>query len=71
MKFFLYALTVLFIGLKLTDHIDWSWWLVLAPIIYMAVMTFIGIVIQSIHYVKMSPLQRNLYDIQRGRKPKD
>jgi hypothetical protein len=25
-------LAVLFIGLKLTDHIDWSWWWVLAPI---------------------------------------
>ncbi|MES2586988.1 MAG: hypothetical protein V4536_08725 [Pseudomonadota bacterium] len=25
-------LTVLFVGLKLTDFIDWSWWLVLAPI---------------------------------------
>lgn len=24
-------LTVLFIGLKLTDYIDWSWWLVLSP----------------------------------------
>jgi hypothetical protein len=24
-------LTVLFIGLKLTGYIDWSWWLVLAP----------------------------------------
>ena len=24
-------LTGLFIGLKLTDHIDWSWWWVLAP----------------------------------------
>lgn len=24
-------LTVLFVGLKLTDHINWSWWLVLAP----------------------------------------
>lgn len=24
-------LTVLFVGLKLTDIIDWSWWLVLAP----------------------------------------
>lgn len=27
-------LTILFIGLKLTDHIDWSWWLVLAPILW-------------------------------------
>jgi ABC-type antimicrobial peptide transport system permease subunit len=24
-------LTILFIGLKLTGHIDWSWWWVLAP----------------------------------------
>ncbi len=24
-------LTVLFIGLKLTHYIDWSWWWVLAP----------------------------------------
>lgn len=25
-------LTILFIGLKLTDFIDWSWWWVLSPI---------------------------------------
>lgn len=25
------ALTILFIGLKLTGYIDWSWWWVLAP----------------------------------------
>ena len=25
-------LGLMFIGLKLTDHIDWSWWWVLAPI---------------------------------------
>ena len=25
-------LTVLFIGLKLTGHVDWSWWWVLSPI---------------------------------------
>ncbi len=24
-------LTVLFVGLKLTGHIDWSWWWVLSP----------------------------------------
>jgi hypothetical protein len=28
---FLNLLTVLFIGLKLTHYIDWSWWLVLLP----------------------------------------
>lgn len=26
------ALTVLFVGLKLTGHIDWSWWWVLSPL---------------------------------------
>lgn len=25
-------LTVLFVGLKLTGHIGWSWWWVLAPL---------------------------------------
>ena len=28
---FLSLLTILFIGLKLTGFIDWSWWLVLLP----------------------------------------
>ena len=28
---FVGLLTVLFVGLKLTDHIDWSWWWVLSP----------------------------------------
>jgi len=31
MGWFLPALTLLFIGLKLGDVIDWSWWWVLAP----------------------------------------
>lgn len=29
---FLPLLTILFIGLKLTGYINWSWWWVLAPI---------------------------------------
>lgn len=29
---FLGMLTVLFIGLKLTGHIAWSWWWVLSPL---------------------------------------
>ncbi|MFA6278404.1 MAG: hypothetical protein WC622_16775 [Pedobacter sp.] len=32
MKYFLYGLTILFIGLKLTNYIDWSWVLVLLPL---------------------------------------
>ena len=26
-------LTILFIGLKLTNYIDWSWWWVISPIL--------------------------------------
>lgn len=29
---FLGMLTILFIGLKLTGHIDWSWWWVVSPL---------------------------------------
>lgn len=29
---FLSLLTILFVGLKLTHYIDWSWWWVLAPL---------------------------------------
>ena len=32
MHLFLPALTILFIALKLTQFIDWSWWLVLLPL---------------------------------------
>jgi phosphatidylglycerophosphatase A len=28
---FIELLTVLFVGLKLTNYIDWSWWWVLSP----------------------------------------
>jgi hypothetical protein len=31
MQLFWIMLTILFIGLKLTNQIDWSWWLVLLP----------------------------------------
>jgi len=29
---FVGLLTILFVGLKLTDYIDWSWWWVLSPL---------------------------------------
>ena len=40
-------LTVLFIGLKLTGYIAWSWWWVLSPIIISAVLgiAIIGVVL--------------------------
>ena len=33
-------LTLLFIGLKLAGFIDWSWWLVMAPMIFTASTAF-------------------------------
>jgi hypothetical protein len=34
---FLSLLTILFVGLKLTNIIDWSWWLVLMPLYLMPI----------------------------------
>lgn len=44
-------LGVLFIGLKLTGHIDWSWWLVLAPL-YVPAIIVIAIVLIMIKVVR-------------------
>lgn len=33
MNMLITLLTILFVGLKLTGFITWSWWLVLAPLI--------------------------------------
>jgi hypothetical protein len=37
---FVGALTVLFVGLKLTGHIDWTWTWVLSPIWITAIVVF-------------------------------
>jgi ABC-type multidrug transport system permease subunit len=48
---FFSLLTLLFIGLKLTNYIDWSWWWVLAPLwmpltlVFMFLLIFIGALI--------------------------
>jgi len=33
---------VLFVALKLTDYIDWSWWLVLSPFFLKVVLIFLN-----------------------------
>jgi hypothetical protein len=48
-------LTVLFIGLKLTHYIDWSWWWVLSPvwisalivILILLVVVIVGLILSS------------------------
>jgi predicted tellurium resistance membrane protein TerC len=41
-------LTVLFIGLKLTGHITWSWWWVLSP---MWISLLIGLTVLAIVFI--------------------
>jgi len=41
-------LTVLFVGLKLLDKIDWSWWWVLSPIWILSVLVVVFLILIAI-----------------------
>ena len=45
---FLGLLAVLFIGLKLTEFIDWSWWFVLMPIYMPVIITFVSFFLATV-----------------------
>ena len=46
-------LTILFIALKLTHYIDWSWWWVLAPSwMPLAIIIVIGLIWVAVQVVK-------------------
>ncbi|MFW6377528.1 MAG: hypothetical protein ACOCZ5_02670, partial [bacterium] len=45
---FIGLLTILFIGLKLTNYIDWSWWWILSPLWISAGIGIIFIIIAVI-----------------------
>ena len=47
-------LTVLFIALKLTGFIDWSWWLVVAPTLFHV--TFVLVIIVLAAFVGLKEL---------------
>lgn len=67
MIYFVYALQFLFITLKLVGVISWAWWLVLLPLIVIALINVLVICVTSYLYSKASPLDKTLYDIQRGK----
>ena len=46
---FLELLMILLIGLKLTGYIDWSWWLILSPVLIEV--TFLLIVLAYTYFV--------------------
>lgn len=46
---FVGILTILFIGLKLTNYISWSWWWVLSPLWISGIILLITIVALAIY----------------------
>lgn len=52
-------LQILFIGLKLTDYIDWSWWWVLSPILFGIGIFIIVLIGLTIVYFKKKKQFRN------------
>jgi hypothetical protein len=56
---FLGMLTILFVGLKLADVIDWSWWWVLSPMwIGVATLVVIGGVVVVVSVLTDKPSRR-------------
>ena len=60
---FVGLLTILFVGLKLTGFINWSWWWVLSPIWITALITVIIIVVVLI--VAIIDVQRKNNEMKR------
>lgn len=60
---FLHAFTLLFVGLKLTHYIDWSWWYVLAPTLVPLTIVYglaaVGLALMGVGWLMMSKEQRN------------
>lgn len=45
----LHLFTLLFVGLKLTAFIDWSWWLVLAPsLVHVAAVIIAAVIVAAV-----------------------
>ena len=54
MKIFLPLLQVLFIGLKLTNQIDWNWFCVLSPSLYLLAVILLLLLLLLIGWFKNS-----------------
>jgi hypothetical protein len=63
-KHFLASLTLLFIAMKLTGFIAWSWWLVLLPIIGPIGLLFLGLVVYFIYWMSLTQQERDILEIQ-------
>lgn len=52
---FVGLLTVLFVGLKLTGYIAWSWWWVLSPIWISAIIVLLILIALAVFLVRNTP----------------
>lgn len=59
MKYFLWALTILFIALKLTNYIDWSWFIVLLPFLIYLSLNLLWLLIIAFVWIMAARETRN------------
>ena len=52
---FVGLLTALFIGLKLTGYIAWSWWWVLSPVWISAIIVLLILIVLAVFLVRNTP----------------
>lgn len=45
--------TLLFVGLKLTGHVDWSWWWVLSPSLIYLLFVTVFVIYAAIQHARM------------------
>ena len=68
-KFYvLSALTLIFVGLKLADKIDWSWWWVLSPMCLFVILIVIRLVTMLCLYCFDKDYREAINEYRAGRK---
>lgn len=68
---FVEGLLLLFIGLKLTGYITWSWWWVLAPMWIPAVLAFLFVILYFITGGTINELKRKAQQPQSAPRSKE
>ena len=62
------VLTLTFIGLKLADKIDWSWWWVLSPVLILVILITIRLVIMLCLYCMDKDYREAINEYRASRK---
>ena len=57
------VLFIVFLVLKLTNHIDWSWWWITLPLWWWIGLIFVGVLVFSVSWM-MSILVRSLINLK-------